>query len=88
MAFAERITAHKTLLNSGDLSGVFLFLLVVVMDTVEIIKNIEMYSSELNKYQSLSRQLLTRDEMILVDKKIVQFRERIKNLRVVLDARQ
>ena len=31
MAFAERITAHKTLLNSGDLSGVFLFLLVVNM---------------------------------------------------------
>ena len=31
MAFAERITAHKTLLNSGDLSGVFLFLLVVGM---------------------------------------------------------
>lgn len=28
---AERITAHKTPLNSGDLSGVFLFLLVVVM---------------------------------------------------------
>ncbi len=26
MAFAERITAHKTPLNSGDLSGVFLFL--------------------------------------------------------------
>ncbi|QLI38244.1 MULTISPECIES: hypothetical protein [Acinetobacter calcoaceticus/baumannii complex] len=47
-----------------------------------------MYSSELNKYQSLSRQLLTRDEMILVDRKIVQFKERIKNLRVVLDARQ
>ncbi len=29
--FAERITAYKTLLNSGDLSGVFLFLLVVNM---------------------------------------------------------
>ncbi|MCB8769530.1 hypothetical protein [Acinetobacter soli] len=57
------------------------------MDTVEIRKNIDMYSSELNKYQSLSRQLLTRDEMILVDRKIVQFRERIKNLRVVLDSR-
>ncbi|EKF48413.1 MULTISPECIES: hypothetical protein [Acinetobacter calcoaceticus/baumannii complex] len=58
------------------------------MDTKEIRKNIEMYSTELNKYQSLSRQLLNRDEMILVDRKIVQFRERIKNLRVVLDARQ
>ncbi|WP_171495183.1 hypothetical protein [Acinetobacter ursingii] len=58
------------------------------MDTKEIRKNIEMYSAELNKYQSLSRQLLNRDEMILVDRKIVQFRERIKNLRVVLDARQ
>ncbi|MCQ9992744.1 MULTISPECIES: hypothetical protein [Acinetobacter] len=58
------------------------------MDTKEIRKNIEMYSAELNKYQSLSRQLLSREEMILVDRKIVQFRERIKNLRVVLDARQ
>ncbi|MCU4521957.1 hypothetical protein [Acinetobacter ursingii] len=58
------------------------------MDTVEIRKNIDMYSVELNKYQSLSRQLLTRDEMILVDKKIVQFKEFIKNLRIMLDARQ
>ena len=58
------------------------------MDTKEIRKNIEMYSAELNKYQSLSRQLLSREEMILVDRKIVQFKERIKNLRVVLDARQ
>ncbi len=57
------------------------------MDTVEIRKNIDMYSVELNKYQSLSRQLLTRDEMILVDRKIVQFKEFIKNLRIMLDAR-
>ncbi len=42
MAFAERITAHKALLNSGDLSGVFLFLLVVGMvDRVEASKNLE-----------------------------------------------
>ena len=58
------------------------------MDTAEIRKNIDMYSVELNKYQSLSRQLLTRDEMILVDRKIVQFKEFIKNLRIMLDARQ
>lgn len=58
------------------------------MDTKEIRKNIDMYSVELNKYQSLSRQLLTRDEMILVDRKIVQFKEFIKNLRIMLDARQ
>ncbi len=42
MAFAGCITAHKALLNSGDLSGVFLFLLVVVMvDRVEASKNLE-----------------------------------------------
>ena len=42
MALAERITARKALLNSGDLSGVFLFLLVVVMvDRVEASKNLE-----------------------------------------------
>jgi len=29
VAFAERITAHKTPFNSGDLSGVLFFLLVI-----------------------------------------------------------
>ena len=42
MAFAERITAHKTPFNSGDLSGVLFFLLVVVMvDRVEAKRNLE-----------------------------------------------
>ena len=42
MALAERITAHKTPFNSGDLSGVLFFLLVVVMvDRVEAKRNLE-----------------------------------------------
>lgn len=46
MAFAERITAHKTPFNSGDLSGGLFFLLVVVMvDRVEASKNLEILKS-------------------------------------------
>ena len=79
---------HRSAFEVDEMLTSFKLIQVFDMDTVEIRKNIDMYSSELNKYQSLSRQLLTRDEMILVDRKIVQFKERIKNLRVVLDARQ
>lgn len=47
---------------------------------------IDLYSKEIEKYQSLSRSLMTRDEMIMVDQKIIQFKEWIKNLRSVLNA--
>ena len=64
----------------------FLFLLVVVMDTIEAKRNIEKYEAEITKWQALSRGLMSRDEMMLVDKKIAQFKERSKNLRNMLHA--
>jgi hypothetical protein len=86
VAFAERITAYRTP-RILDVEGFFISCRWF-MDTVEIKKNIEKYSTEISKYQSLSRAMMTRDEMIMIDQKIVKFRERISNLRVVLNARQ
>ena len=87
MAFAERITAHKTLLNSGDLSGVFLFLLVAPMaDKVQAKKDLEFCSAELSKYQNLSRSGLTLNEMRTIDGIMIKLKERINNLRTALYA--
>ena len=85
VAFAERITAHKTLRNSGDLSGVFLFLLVDAMaDKVQAKKDLEFCSAELSKYQNLSRSGLTRDEMLAIDGIMIKLKKRIKNLKLGL----
>jgi hypothetical protein len=54
------------------------------MDKTEALSNLKRYESEINKYQSLSRGLMTRDEMIVIDRKISQLKEWSKNLRVVL----
>jgi len=56
------------------------------MDIVEAKRNIEKYEAEITKWQALSRGLMSRDEMMLVDKKIAQFKERSKNLRNMLHA--
>ena len=56
------------------------------MDRIEAKRNIEKYEAEITKWQALSRGLMSRDEMMLVDKKIAQFRERSKNLRNMLHA--
>ena len=56
------------------------------MDTIEAKRNIEKYEAEITKWQALSRGLMSRDEMMLVDKKITQFKERSKNLRNMLHA--
>ena len=56
------------------------------MDKTEALSNLKRYELEINKYQSLSRGLMTRDEMMLVDKKIAQLKERSKNLRNMLHA--
>ena len=95
MAFAERITAHKTLLNSGDLSGVFLFLfelfgnsegLGFMADKVQAKKDLEFCSAELSKYQNLSRSGLTLNEMRTIDGIMIKLKERINNLRTALYA--
>jgi len=54
------------------------------MDRQEALSNLKRYEFEINKYQSLSRGLMTRDEMIVIDRKISQLKEWSKNLRVVL----
>ncbi len=51
------------------------------MDTIEARKNLKRYEAEIEKYQSLSRGLMSRDEMILVDKKITQLKEWCKAIR-------
>jgi len=51
VAFAERITAHKTPFNSGDLSGVLFFLLVVVMDLVEAKRNLDLLHQDKEKLE-------------------------------------
>lgn len=55
-----------------------------MVDRVEAKKNINTLVAEIEKYQSLSRGLMTRDEMIIVDQKIQIFKTRISNLRQML----
>ena len=57
-----------------------------MMDIVEAKRNIEKYEAEIAKWQALSRGLMSRDEMMLVDKKINQLKEWSKNLRNMLHA--
>ena len=77
------------------IGGVFLFLfelsgntgrLGFPMDRVEAKRNIEKYEAEITKWQALSRGLMSRDEMIMVDRKIALLKERSKNLRNMLNA--
>ncbi|NNH02207.1 hypothetical protein [Acinetobacter sp. ANC 5414] len=56
------------------------------MDKIEAKRNIEKYETEITKWQALSCGLMSRDEMILVDKKIHQLKEWTKNLRNMLHA--
>lgn len=56
------------------------------MDQIEARKNIERYEAEISKWQGLSRGLMSRDEMMLVDGKIRQLKEWSKNLKAVLDS--
>jgi hypothetical protein len=58
--------------------------LVKSMDIFEVKRNIEKYEAEITKWQALSRGLMSRDEMMLVDKKINQLKEWSKNLRNML----
>ena len=53
---------------------------VGIMDKVEAKRNIEKYETEITKWQALSR-----DEMIMVDRKIALLKERSKNLRNMLN---
>lgn len=52
-----------------------------MVDRVEAKKNIDFLTAEIEKWQGLSRGLMTRDEMIMVDTKIQDFKRRIHNAR-------
>lgn len=52
---------------------------------VQAKKELGFCCDELNKYQTLSRSGLTRDEMMTIDRIMVRLKERIKNLRTMLD---
>lgn len=54
------------------------------MDRQEALSNLKRYESEINKYQSLSRGLMTREEMIVIDRKISQLKEWSKSIRSML----
>lgn len=54
------------------------------MDRTEALSNLKRYESEISKYQSLCRALMSRGEMIMVDSKIIQLKERIANIRIQL----
>lgn len=57
-----------------------------MVDHVEAKRNIERYETEITKWQALSRGLMSRDEMIMVARKIALLKERSKNLRNMLNA--
>lgn len=54
------------------------------MDKTEALSNLKRYESEINKYQSLSRGLMTREELIVIDRKISRLKERSKAIRSLL----
>lgn len=54
------------------------------MNTQEVQQNLRTLTEEISKYQNLSRSMMTRSEMIMVDQKIIVLKERVKNIRVVL----
>ena len=84
MAFAERITAHKTLLNMHYWRGFSFSIGDYMTDKVQVKQDLEFCSAELSKYQNLSRSGLTRAEMLAIDGIMRRLKDRIRNLRNVL----
>ena len=65
----------------------FHFLFGVFMtDKVQAKQDLEFCSTELSKYQNLSRSGLTRNELLAIDGIMIKLKERIKNLRETLYA--
>ncbi len=56
------------------------------MDTSEAKKNLNKYSDELSRYQNLSRTGLSREEMLVIDRIIMRLKNKINNLRSMLNA--
>lgn len=53
-------------------------------DKVQAKQDLEFCSTELSKYQNLSRSGLTRHQMMVIDEIIIKLKERINNLRFTL----
>lgn len=56
------------------------------MDTSEAKKNLKKYSDELSRYQKLSRTGLSIEEMLVIDRIIMRLKNKINNLRSMLNA--
>lgn len=54
-------------------------------DKVQAKKDLEFCSAELSKYQNLSRSGLKRHQLMEIDEIMIGLKERIKNLRMVLN---
>lgn len=54
-------------------------------DKAQVRKDLELCSAELSKYQNLCRTGLRHSELIAIDNVMIRLKERIRNLRVVLD---
>lgn len=55
-------------------------------DKVQARQDLEFCSTELSKYQNLSRSGLKRHQLMAIDEIMIGLKERIKNLRTVLHA--
>ncbi|WP_171249848.1 hypothetical protein [Acinetobacter sp. VT 511] len=53
-------------------------------DKVQAKQDLEFCSAELSKYQNLSRSGLKRNQMIAIDEIMIELKQRIKNLRNML----
>ena len=65
---------------SGNTGG-----LGFMTDRVQAKKDLQFCCSELAKYQNLSRSGLKRHQMIAIDEIMIELKERIRNLRNVLE---
>lgn len=77
------VLLHIKPLRILGVEWVFHFLNVVFMaDKVHAKQDLEFCSTELSKYQNLSRSGLTHNELLAIDGIMIKLKERIKNLRL------
>lgn len=62
------------------LSGVFLFLLVVLMDVVDAQRTLNKLQDELEKYQNLNRAFMNSKQMVAIDEVMASIQIRMKNI--------
>lgn len=68
------------------IGGAFIFSGGYMTDIVEAKKNLDKYSEELSRYQNLSRTGLSLEEMLVIDRIIMRLKNKINNLRSMLNA--